>query len=72
MVEYSADRRLSINHEDVAPGNLEMRLRSVFNGRNDKTLFIAGAGTLKYRDVVEVISAAKGAAFSAWESSRKA
>ena len=61
MVEYSADRRLSINHEDVALGNLETRLRSVFNGRNDKTLFIAGAGTLKYRDVVEVIDAAKGA-----------
>jgi len=53
MVEYSADRRLSINHEDVALGNLETRLRSVFNGRNDKTLFIAG--------VVEVIDAAKGA-----------
>jgi biopolymer transport protein TolR len=61
MVEYSADRRLSINHEDVALGNLETRLRKVFNGRTDKTLFIAGAGTLKYRDVVEVIDAAKGA-----------
>jgi biopolymer transport protein TolR len=61
MVEYSADRRLSINHEDVALGNLETRLRSVFRGRNDKTLFIAGAGTLRYREVVEVIDAAKGA-----------
>ena len=61
MVEYSADRRVSINHEDVALGNLETRLRSVFHGRTDKTLFIAGAGTLKYRDVVEVIDAAKGA-----------
>jgi biopolymer transport protein TolR len=61
MVEYSADRRLSINHEDVALGNLEARLHQVFDGRNDKTLFIAAAGTLKYRDVVEVIDAAKGA-----------
>ena len=61
MVEYSADRRLSINHEDVALGNLESRLHTVFDGRTDKTLYIAAAGTLKYRDVVEVIDAAKGA-----------
>jgi biopolymer transport protein ExbD len=61
MIEYTADRRLSINHEDVALGELERRLHTVFDGRSDKTLFIAGAGTLKYRDVVEVIDAAKGA-----------
>ena len=61
MIEYTAERRLSINHEDVALGNLESRLRSVFDDRTDKTLYIAAAGTLKYRDVVEVIDAAKGA-----------
>ena len=61
MVEYSADRRLSINHQDVVLGNLEARLHTVFDGRNDKTLYIAAAGTLKYRDVVEVTDAAKGA-----------
>jgi len=61
MVEYSADRRLSINYEAVALGNLEERLHTVFDGRTDKTLYIAAAGTLKYRDVVEVIDAAKGA-----------
>ena len=61
MVEYSADHHLSINHEDVALDHLEGRLHTVFEGRTDKTLFIAAAGTLKYRDVVEVIDAAKGA-----------
>jgi biopolymer transport protein ExbD len=61
MVEYSANRRLSINHEDVNLGELEARLRDVFNQRIDKTLFIAAAGTLPYRDVVDVIDAAKGA-----------
>ena len=61
MIEYTAERRLSINHEDVALGDLERRLHTVFNGRTDKTLYIAGAATLKYRDVVEVIDAAKGA-----------
>src|SRR5689334_18720020 len=54
MIEYTAERRLSINHEDVALGNLENRLHTVFDGRSDKTLYIAAAGTLKYRDVVDV------------------
>jgi biopolymer transport protein ExbD len=61
MVEYSADRRLSINHQDVNLENLEARLRDVFDQRSEKTLFIAAAGTLRYGDVVNVIDAAKGA-----------
>ena len=61
MIEYSGDRRLSINHQDVNLKELEGRLRDVFDQRTDKTLFIAAAGTLRYADVVEVIDAAKGA-----------
>ena len=61
MVEYTADRQLSINHQPVTLDNLEMRLRAVYETRTDKTLFISAAGTLRYRDVVNVIDAAKGA-----------
>jgi biopolymer transport protein ExbD len=61
MVEYSGDRRLSINRQEVNLRDLEARLRDVFDQRNDKTLFIAAAGTLRYGDVVDVIDAAKGA-----------
>jgi biopolymer transport protein ExbD len=61
MVEYTGDRRLSINHQDVQLPELEARLREVFDDRIDKTLFIAAAGTLRYGDVVQVIDAAKGA-----------
>ena len=61
MLEYSGDRRLSINHQTVNLAQLEARLRDVFDRRSDKTLFIAAAGTLRYGDVVEVIDAAKGA-----------
>jgi biopolymer transport protein ExbD len=61
MVEYTGDRRLSINHQDVQLPQLEARLREVFDDRSDKTLFIAAAGTLRYGDVVRVIDAAKGA-----------
>ena len=61
MVEYSGDRRLSINHQDVNLKELETRLRDIFDQRIDKTLFIAAAATLRYGDVVQVIDAAKGA-----------
>ena len=61
MIEYSGDRRLSINQQEVNLQDLEARLRDVFDQRNDKTLFIAAAGTLRYGDVVDVIDAAKGA-----------
>jgi biopolymer transport protein ExbD len=41
--------------------DLEERLRKIFEERKDKTMFIAGAGNLRYGDIVEVIDAAKGA-----------
>ena len=40
---------------------LESRLRTIYETRKDKTMFIAGAETLRYKDIVEVIDAAKGA-----------
>ena len=61
VIEYTAGRDLSINHQAVVLGDLEDRLRSVFEQRVDKTLFVSAAGTLRYGDVVEVIDAAKGA-----------
>jgi biopolymer transport protein ExbD len=61
VVEYSADRKISVNKQDVTIGELETRLRNIFEQRKDKTMFIVGAGTLRYGDIVEVIDAAKGA-----------
>jgi biopolymer transport protein ExbD len=61
MVEYTANRHLAINHQEVSLTDLEGRLRGIFQDRRDKTLYVAGAGTLRYGDVVEVIDAAKGA-----------
>ena len=61
MLEYTADRRISINKQDVQIQALEGRLRSIFEQRRDKTMFIAGAGTLTYGEIIEVIDAAKGA-----------
>jgi biopolymer transport protein ExbD len=61
VVEYTADRRLSLNTQAVALPNLEPRLRSIFEDRLDKTLYIMAAGTLRYGEIVTVIDAAKGA-----------
>jgi biopolymer transport protein ExbD len=61
VVEYTADRRITINKQDITVAGLETRLRNIFEQRNNKTMFIIGAGSLKYKDIVEVIDAAKGA-----------
>ena len=61
VIEFTADRRLSINKQDVMVSELETRLRDVFEQRKDKTLFIAAAPTLRYAEVMNVIDAAKGA-----------
>ena len=61
VLNYTAERKISINNQDVSLGELEERLRSVFETRKEKTMFIIGAGTLRYGDIVEVIDAAKGA-----------
>ena len=64
VLEYTADRRISINKQDVSIQALEGRLRNIYEQRTDKTMFIVGAGTLKYKDIIEVIDAAKGGGVS--------
>jgi biopolymer transport protein ExbD len=61
VLEYTADRRISINKQDVSPQELEERLRRIFEERKEKTMFIAAAGTLRYGEIINVIDAAKGA-----------
>jgi biopolymer transport protein ExbD len=61
VVEYTGDRRLSINKQDVALQELQARLKEVYESRRDKTLFIMAAGSLRYGDIVTVIDSAKGA-----------
>jgi biopolymer transport protein TolR len=61
MLTYTADKKISVNNQDVSLAQLEERLRNIFEQRKDKTMFLAGSGTLRYRDIVDVIDAAKGA-----------
>jgi biopolymer transport protein TolR len=61
VLEYTADRHISVNKQDMTIQALEGRLRNIYEQRTDKTMFIVGAGTLKYKDIIEVIDAARGA-----------
>ena len=61
VLEYTADKKISINHQDVNLQELEERLRTIFEERKDKTMFISGDGALRYGDIINVIDAAKGA-----------
>ena len=61
VLSYTADRKISINNSDVTVQELEDRLRRIFEERKDKTMFVMGAGTLRYREIIEVIDAARGA-----------
>ena len=61
VVEYTADRRLSVNHQELGINDLENRLRDIFDTRREKTLFIIGAPTVRYGEIVAIIDAATGA-----------
>ena len=61
VVNYTADKKISINNQDVTVQQLEGRLREIFEQRTQKQMFIIGAGNLRYGDIVTVIDAAKGA-----------
>jgi biopolymer transport protein TolR len=61
VLEYAADGHIAINKHDVTLEELEGRLWNIFASRLDKTMFIVGAGSLRYRQIVAVIDAAKGA-----------
>ena len=61
VLNYTADKKISINNKDVDLRDLEETLRMIFEERTQKTMFIMGAGTLRYGEIVEVIDAAKGA-----------
>jgi biopolymer transport protein ExbD len=61
VLEYTGQRVISVNKQDVQLRDLEEMLRKIYEERKDKTMFIAADGVLRYGDIVAVIDAAKGA-----------
>ncbi|PYR62216.1 MAG: hypothetical protein DMF91_07535 [Acidobacteria bacterium] len=60
VLEYSADGRIAINTQDVSIQELEGRLRTIYNDRRDKTMYIAGAGVDRVGIVTEGMRARSG------------
>jgi biopolymer transport protein TolR len=61
VLDFTADRQISVNRQPVTMADLETRLRSIFEQRQEKTIFISAAPTLRYGEIVAVMDAAKGA-----------
>jgi len=61
MVELTADRKLAVNKVSLPMANLSDYLRNLFDGRTDKTMFIIGAPTLRYQEIMDIIDAGTGA-----------
>jgi len=61
VLDYTADHQISVNKQSVTLPELEKKLKEVFEQRKDKTMFIMGAETLRYKEIIDVIDAAKGA-----------
>jgi biopolymer transport protein ExbD len=61
VLEYGADRTIAINKQIVQPANLQEFLRTTFETRKEKTMFIVGDPSLRYGEIITVIDAAKGA-----------
>src|SRR3982750_4236989 len=40
VVNYTADKKISINNQDVTPQDLPEKLRTLFEDRKEKTMFI--------------------------------
>ena len=61
VLEYGADNSIAVNHQPIQIGELESKLRDIFETRKEKTMFIVGDPSLRYGQIVQVIDAAKGA-----------
>ena len=60
VVEYTAERRMSINKQATTPERLQEELRAIFERRNDKVVFVNADGSLRYREVMFIIDTATG------------
>jgi biopolymer transport protein ExbD len=61
VLEMSGARELTINRQPVSFSDLGVTLERIFATRRDRTLFVSGAPTLRYGEIVAVLDVAKGA-----------
>ena len=61
VADYTADHRLTINKQEVSIQDAPMKFRELFETRKDKTLFVIGASSVRYGEIMAIIDAAVGA-----------
>ncbi len=61
VVDYTADRRLTVNKQEISIEGLQEHLRAIYETRKEKTIFIIGDGSVRYGEIVDIIDAAQGA-----------
>jgi biopolymer transport protein ExbD len=61
VVEYTADHRLTVNKQEVPISQATAKFREVYETRREKTMFLIGAGSVEYGEIIQVIDAAMGA-----------
>ncbi len=60
VLNIAANGELTINKQVVAPEELPLRVRDIFETRADKTIFLKADGFLTYGQVVDVLDVVKG------------
>jgi biopolymer transport protein TolR len=58
VADYTADHRLMINKQEVTIQEAGGKFKEFFADRKDKTLFVIGAGSVAYGEIMAVIDAA--------------
>ncbi len=61
VLDISADRSITVNKQVIALTGLQEFLRTTFESRKEKTMFVIGDPRLRYAEIIAVIDAAKGA-----------
>lgn len=60
VLTLEKDHTLKLNQEPIAVDRLEEKLRTTYQTRTDKTIFIRADKTMMYKDVLNLIDIAKG------------
>jgi biopolymer transport protein ExbD len=61
VADYTSDHKLTINKQETAIAEAETKFRELFSTRKDKTLFVIGAESVSYGEIMAIIDAASGA-----------
>jgi biopolymer transport protein ExbD len=61
VADYTSDHRLTINKQETPIAEAETKFRELFSTRKDKTLFVIGAESVTYGEIMAIIDAASGA-----------